>query len=94
MTIRHVLSQSISLEWIAPEQEELNGELSHYIIHLLEQDSNTVRDLFSTTSEMVLDFLHPFYTYSISVSAVTVLPGPYTREITVRTLEDGKCVSV
>ena len=34
--------------------------------------------------------LHPFYTYNISVSAVTVAAGPYTEPYTIRTLEDSK----
>ena len=34
--------------------------------------------------------LHPFYTYNISVSAVTVAAGPYTEPYTIRTQEDGK----
>lgn len=43
----------------------------------------------STTNEIVATDLHPFYTYSISVAAVTVSPGPYSQQMSFRTLQDG-----
>lgn len=90
LTIKQVLSRSITLEWLAPEPEQLNGELTHYLIYVTEQETNSSNRLLSTANEVVLDFLHPHYTYSISVSAVTILPGPYTEEVSITTLEDGK----
>lgn len=90
VTVRQVLSHSISISWTSPEPEQLNGELTHYIVSILEQDTNSTTHIISTASEAVLDFLHPFYTYGVSVSAVTVLPGPFTGEIFITTLEDGE----
>ena len=34
--------------------------------------------------------LHPYYTYNFSISAVTVVPGPYSVPITVRTLPESE----
>jgi len=56
---------------------------------LLEEETNTELPATSTSSLYTLELLHPFYTYRISVAAVTVLPGPYSEEITVQTLEAG-----
>ena len=36
--------------------------------------------------------LHPYYTYDFSISAVTVLPGPYSEPLVVRTLPDSKSI--
>ena len=89
VTVRQVLSRSISLEWAPPEQEQLNGELTHHTVHVVELETNSTKDIVSPTSEVVLSFLHPYYTYSIRVSAVTILQGPYTDELIVVTSEDG-----
>lgn len=89
MSVEQVSSHSISLSWASPYQEQLNGELTHYIVAILEQDTNTSTHTISTSTGAVLDFLHPFYTYAIRVSAVTVLPGPYSPELSITTLQDG-----
>ena len=90
LTVQQVLSSSISLSWSSLELEELNGELSHFSIEIMEQETNSSMHRTSTTTEVTIDFLHPFYTYRIRVSAVTVLPGPYTAELFIETLEDGR----
>lgn len=89
VSVEQVSSHSISLSWASPHQEQLNGELTHYIVAILEQDTNTSTHTISTSTGAVLDFLHPFYTYTIRVSAVTVLPGPYSPELSITTLQDG-----
>ena len=40
--------------------------------------------------EHTIGALHPFYTYTFSVSAVTLAAGPYTDDYSVKTLEDSK----
>ena len=42
-----------------------------------------------TTMSVVIATLHPFYTYSWTVTAVTVGEGPYSPSSTVTTPEDG-----
>ncbi len=36
--------------------------------------------------------LHPYYTYTFSVTAVTIGQGPYDDPLTVRTLQDGNLI--
>ena len=40
--------------------------------------------------------LHPYYTYNFSISAVTVVPGPYSEPIVVQTLpaSESECQTV
>ena len=93
LTAENISSTSISIYWSPLPRELLNGELTHYSIEVQELDTNTTMKLTAGATEVVLDSLHPFYTYYISVSAVTVLPGPYTEQLSIRTLEDGMCVA-
>ena len=45
--------------------------------------------LMSTTTSVTATALHPYYTYSFTISAVTVSEGPYSQPLSLRTLEDG-----
>ena len=46
--------------------------------------------LTSQTTSIVVQSLHPHYTYQCAVSAVTVSEGPYTETVAIETLEDGE----
>ena len=94
MTILLVLPRSITTSWVSPEQELLNGELAHYILEIFEVDTNTTTQTTSISEEVTLKFLHPFSMYRVHVSAMTVLPGPFSEELLVTTLEDGKCLAL
>ena len=43
----------------------------------------------NSTSTVVTD-LHPYYTYSFKVAAVTIAAGPQSIAVTAKTLESGK----
>ena len=47
----------------------------------------------TTTTDITITGLHPYYTYNCNVSAVTVGGGPFSRFADVTTLEDGTYVS-
>ena len=89
-TVLLILPHSITISWVSPEQELLNGELTHFLLEIFEEDTNTTSQTISITEEVTLEFLHPFYMYRVHVSAVTALPGPFSEELLVTTLEDGK----
>ena len=92
VTVDQVLSRFLRLSWVSPDQPLLNGELTHYLLQIRELDTNTSTHLVSTEEGVELDFLHPFYTYTLRLAAVTILPGPFTEDIVVTTLEDGMCI--
>ena len=46
--------------------------------------------LMSTTTSVTATALHPYYTYSFTISAVTVGEGPYSQSLSLQTLEDGE----
>ena len=43
----------------------------------------------SETTALYISNLHPFYTYTLTVAAVTIGPGPYGLALTVQMTEDG-----
>jgi hypothetical protein len=55
-----------------------------------EEETMRQFQLISTTTSISATALHPYYTYSFTVSAVTVGEGPYSQSLSLQTLEDGK----
>ena len=44
----------------------------------------------SNYTQVILQSLHPYYTYTCRVAAVTTGPGPYIGNLTIQLPEDGK----
>jgi hypothetical protein len=83
-------SERISLSWSPPVTSDRNGVIQHYLVNVTEVDTGNVYGHVSSRTNFTLFSLHPYYSYSITVTAVTVAPGPPTAEIFVRTEQDGK----
>ena len=77
------------LSWVPPTVDERNGIIIVYRINITEVDTGSVRSLVSHNTQIGIHFLHPYYTYICTVSAVTVGEGPFSENFSVRTLEDG-----
>ena len=60
---------------------------------MTELDTGSSFSLISIQMETALLGLHPFYVYEISITSVTVGPGPSTTFL-VKTLEDGRCMVI
>ena len=86
-----VTSITITLTWSPPRDDLHNGIIRHYLINILEVNTSAAYTLRTQAhTSLTIGVLHPFYTYELSVQAVTVLPGPASPTITVVTLQDGK----
>ena len=88
-------SNTITLSWQPPLVSDQNGLIQSYNLTILEIDTNIttkVQQVFTQNSVILLS-LHPYYTYQISIAALTVALGPSTT-ITVQTKQSGKCVCV
>ena len=57
---------------------------------MIEEETMRQFQLMSTATTVVASTLHPYYTYSFTVSAVTVGEGPYSQPLSIQTLEDGE----
>ena len=88
-------STSFILYWSAPPPEDHNGLIRHYIIRCTELDTGIMFQLLAVNvTERLVDSLHPFYSYTCAIAAVTVAEGPYSSSVTVATEQDGTACMV
>ena len=83
-------SRSISLIWDPPTVANQNGIIRTYIIRVTVLESGENIPLMSNSTAINLELLHPYYTYSFVISAVTIGPGPPSSAYNVITDEEGK----
>lgn len=83
-------STAINLTWRPPVSSMQNGVIRNYYINITVED--TAQQLFFTSNvtSLTINGLHPFYTYTYMMAAVTIGLGAYSSTDTVITLEDGK----
>lgn len=92
LTAISLSSSYIKLTWMPPPPHNQNGIIREYTINYYVSETReriTKRSPENSTSAIVTD-LHPYYTYSFQVAAVTIGDGPLSTQVTVRTLESGK----
>ena len=91
LAVLNVTSTSVSVMWEAPPTELQNGVIRHYQVTAFEVDTGQTVTLRATASTaFTVGELHPYYTYRISVAAVTVATGPLSIPISALTLQDGE----
>lgn len=66
-------SRTLELSWGAPAAELQNGLIRRYHITIRRTQD---RNFTTTANTLVVENLHPFYTYECVVTAVTVGAGP------------------
>ena len=74
-----VTSTHVSLFWAPPPTDQQNGIIRQYIVAVVGQGGRNFT-VETTQPEVTVGGLHPFYTYSFSIAAVTIAPGPYSDE--------------
>ena len=82
-------STSIYLDWDEPPAEHQNGIIREYHINFTEIETGNAFFKVVATDSATISSLHPNYNYYITITAVTVLPGPTSPTIVVMTPEDG-----
>ena len=87
-------STTVKSSWYPPPLEDQNGIIRYYSIRITEIDTGDVLEEDSNVTWILLDFLHPYYTYSIQFAAVTVAQGPFGTSINFTTPEDGKYLTI
>ena len=90
ITGRATDSTTIVLSWSPPPPGDQNGIIRSYNISVLEQDTGREFSRTSVNTEESFHSLHPFYIYSVTITATTVAPGPPSSPIMVQTEEDSK----
>ena len=89
LTATDVGQRNITIEWSPPPAEDWNGVIRFYILEIVEIETGAVLTINLTTTGEILGNLHPYYTYHISIAAVTLDIGPFSLPISVTTLQAG-----
>ena len=92
ITVTSLTSKELSITWAPPVPSDQNGLIREYVITLLEEYSGTLVNITveGNISSYVFQNLHPAYTYSLEIAAITVSKGPYSDVIKVDTDEDSE----
>lgn len=83
-------STSLTISWMPPPQDNLNGIIRSYTILVLEVDTGNTTTYNSSETSLTVGFLHPYYRYQVSVAAVTVGQGPFSATTTIQLPQDGE----
>ena len=86
-------SRTLLLAWEPPAEEEQNGIIREYFINISAAETSDEFQYQATNTTVIVEDLHPHYTYSLVISAVTIGPGPYSEAYTIQMPEDGKALS-
>ena len=91
LTVESVSSTSILLSWKPPVLSNQNGQIRSYNIVVTDIQFQTERmyTVGPEHNQLLVDMLHPYRTYEISVAATTIATGTYSNPVTVTTKEDG-----
>jgi len=87
---------SIHIRWDHPPEDTHYGMIREYRINITEQETGSLftRSTDSETTELVVNSLHPFYTYTFVIVPVTVDVGTNHSRITIRTEETGAAILI
>lgn len=85
-------STSIHIYWDHPPEDTHYGFIREYRLNVTELETGAKwREVVdSESTEALIEMLHPFYTYHVTIVPVTTVEGDNYTEITVRTAEDGR----
>ena len=91
-----VNSSALQLTWEPPAPEQRNGIIRGYLINATALESGEhFQWMSSNAMPLVVSGLHPYYTYSLIITAVSIGPGQFSDVQSVVMPEDGNyfCVT-
>ena len=95
ISIVAINASSLRLSWEEPLAEEQNGIIASYTVNSTELETGDRSSLTTAETSIDLQDLHPFFTYSVTIAAATVIgSGPYSSVFTVQLPPDGKLIVV
>ena len=76
--------------WGPPPTDQQNGLILHYVVVVVAAQTRSTITLNVSSNSTSIPDLHPSYSYSIEVAAVTVSVGPFSRSVSFTTPDDGE----
>ena len=90
VSVDNTTSESITLSWEPPVDEQQNGIIINYVVRVA-VEGGTATYFNSTTTYIVIASLRPYTTYEYSIAAETSAGmGPFSSINTIRTDEAGE----
>ena len=72
-----------------------NGAIIGYFVNVKNVEKGTKVQLFTSSTNLIVDSLEPFTVYTINIAAQTAVgAGPYSIGLSTMTMEDGKTVII
>ena len=65
-------SSVVFITWSAPDKDQHNGLIQYYALSLFEEETGWMQEHNSTGTDITIASLHPSFTYTMNISAVTV----------------------
>ena len=91
LTVEATTAESITLSWSPPDVQSQNGIITGYLINVTAIGTGATFQVSSTTTNLVIQSLRPFTTYSFTIAAMNSAGiGPFSTPLTVQTNETGK----
>lgn len=81
--------KAVLLTWLPPPYLQQNGIIRQYNVYVTESETGYLRNYTTSTMNLTVASLHPYYTYEFTVQAVTIAEGPLSDPIFVTTPEAG-----
>ena len=83
-------SKTVTLSWDPPLEENRNGIIRSYTIHVTDKLMNKNTTYSSDTTNITLTSLRPYSLYLCAIAAQTISQGPFTQPFIIQMPEDGK----
>ena len=80
---------TLSLSWNPLSSFDANGIVQEYIVNVSTQESLDHYQYISINTSLTLTDLHPYYTYTVYIAAVTIGRGPFSSGNTIRMPQNG-----
>ena len=82
-------SHSINISWSPPPLDKVNGIIQYYFVNISVMETSQTLYFQTTDTSVSLNDVHPHYTYTVVVAAVTIAIGPFSTEQSITTPQDG-----
>ena len=82
----------LNITWQPPTAEHQNGIIRSYVLNVVVMEAGSSDELTTHETALSVEGLHPFYTYTLYIAAVTIGEGPFSQAVNVQMPQSGTFV--
>ena len=91
VTVTLLDSSRVECRWLPPSTEDVNGVVTGFVSRVTGQDSNELIEQQTNATNILVNNLHPFYSYVFTVAALTEAGlGPFSPVVDFQMLTAGE----